>query len=285
MKLIYTKKILEYYHSLGIDYMVEDEAKTKIGENIFDNLNNIIAPKNAKQKEKLSIHNNNVNQEKQQNLSSNITTGNIILPNQSEILARELANNSNDIDELKKNIENFEGCSLKKLATNTVFSDGNRNAKLMLIGEAPGAEEDASGIPFCGRSGKLLDEIFASIGFYREKNLYITNTIFWRPPGNRKPENHEINICRPFVEKHIALINPDLIIMVGSTAINSLFPDLSGDSITNMRRKFYDYKNIYLNKEIPATPIFHPSYLLRQASKKKDAWYDMLFIKHSGMIK
>ena len=120
--------------------------------------------------------------------------------------ARNLANLSTNLEELKNNVLNFEGCNLKSLAINTVFSDGNPGSNIMLIGEAPGSNEDATGIPFCGESGKLLDNILASIDISRKENAYISNTVFWRPPANRQPTFEEIEICRPFVEKHIALI-------------------------------------------------------------------------------
>lgn len=192
--------------------------------------------------------------------------------------ARELADKSNTIDELKTAVENFDGyLDIKNLATNTVFGEGNRNSKIMIIGEAPGNNEDLEGRPFCGQSGELLNSMFKSIGLNRE-DLYITNTLFWRPPGNRTPTDDEINICRPFVEKHIFLINPELIIFMGATALKDLIKtDLT---ITKARKQIFEYTNEYLNgKTIKTTPLFHPSYLLRQSSKKKDAWSDLLFVK------
>lgn len=182
-----------------------------------------------------------------------------------------------NLEELKKAITSFDGCDLKKTATNIVFGDGYIDAKIMLIGEAPGAEEDEQGIPFCGDSGKLLDNMLASIGLSREKNVYITNTIFWRPPANRRPTKEEIALCRPFVEQHIALVKPKLLILVGSTAVSSLL----GDSleISKIRQEYYSYTNEYLAEPISTTAIFHPAYLMRQPSQKKQAWYDLLKIK------
>lgn len=190
--------------------------------------------------------------------------------------SRKLVNLCDNLDQLYQAILNFEGCDLKKAATNTVIFDGNPSAKIMLIGEAPGATEDEKGIPFCGQSGKLLDNIIASIGLDR-KTTYITNTVFWRPPGNRRPTAEELEICRPFIEKHIALIKPKLIIMVGSTAVESLLRIT--ESITQLRRKFFNYSNQYLEAPIKATAIFHPSYLLRQQGQKKLMWFDMLGIQ------
>jgi DNA polymerase len=172
---------------------------------------------------------------------------------------------------------NFDGCQLKKTATKTVFSDGNQQADIMFIGEAPGANEDIQGIPFCGDSGKLLDNMLLSIGLNRT-NIYISNSIFWRPPGNRRPTPDEIAICLPFVEKHIALVNPKLLILVGSTAVSAVMN--INDPMSKMRNRFFSYNNNYLSKPIDIAAIFHPSYLLRQPSQKKLAWQDLLLIKH-----
>ncbi len=181
------------------------------------------------------------------------------------------------LESLKTAVMNFDGCDLKKTATNIVFADGAPDAKIMLIGEAPGAEEDETGIPFCGDSGKLLDNMLASIGLSREKNVYITNTIFWRPPANRRPTKEEIELCRPFVEQHIALIKPRLLILVGSTAVTALLgPKFE---ITKIRQEYYAYNNAYLSESIATTALFHPAYLMRQPSQKKQAWYDLLKIK------
>ncbi len=181
------------------------------------------------------------------------------------------------VEELREAVHEFEDCPLKKTATNTVFADGNANSDIMLIGEAPGASEDKYGIPFCGESGQLLDNIFKSIGFSRENNLYISNTIFWRPPGNRVPTNEEIEICRPFLEKHIYLAAPKLLILVGSTSAMSLLGKKL--KITQARQQIFHYNNQYLKNSIPTTAIFHPAYLLRQPHKKKSTWEDMLKIK------
>lgn len=192
--------------------------------------------------------------------------------------AVKIADGCNDLSSLVEAIKSFNGCDIKKSANSTVISDGDPKAKVMLIGEAPGANEDKEGIPFCGQSGKLLNNIIKSIGVSREE-AYITNTVFWRPPGNRRPTPKEIALCRPFVEKHIALVNPELIILVGSTAVESL---LSIDTpITSMRQKAFEYTNKYMKKPIPSVVIYHPSYLLRQPYKKKEMWYDMQYIKQT----
>ncbi len=194
-----------------------------------------------------------------------------------ESSSRNVVDNISSISDLREALLNFDGCPLKFGANHTVFGDGNPGSKIMLIGEAPGATEDAEGIPFCGESGKLLDNMLASINLYRDKNFYITNTVFWRPPANRAPTQEEIDICKPFVEKHIALIKPKLLILVGSTAVSSLLGNHL--QISKIRQEYYQYSNQYLPEPITTTAIFHPAYLLRQPMQKKTSWYDLLKIK------
>jgi len=180
--------------------------------------------------------------------------------------------------ELEEFTKNFDKCDLKKLAKSTVFSDGANKSGVMFIGEAPGATEDEKGIPFCGQSGKLLTNIIASLGFSRDDS-YITNTVFWRPPGNRRPTPAEINTCRPIVEKHVALVAPKRIILVGSTAVESLLGKAENATMHDLREKTFQYTNKFLENPIPTTVIFHPSYLLRQQQKKKLMWEDMIKLK------
>jgi len=180
--------------------------------------------------------------------------------------------------ELETFTNNFTACDLKKLAKNTVFSDGANKSGVMFIGEAPGATEDEKGIPFCGQSGKLLTNIIASLGFSRDDS-YITNTVFWRPPGNRRPTPEEINTCRPIVERHVSLVKPKLIVLVGSTAVESLLGRAETSTMHDLRDKTFQYTNKFLEAPIPTAVIFHPSYLLRQQSKKKLMWEDMIKLK------
>ncbi|MFK8040359.1 MAG: uracil-DNA glycosylase [Rickettsiaceae bacterium] len=196
-------------------------------------------------------------------------------------LARNIADKVNTIEDLENSVRNFDECKLKLLSSNTVFSSGAKDAQIMLIGEAPGASEDEQGIPFCGESGKLLDNMLSAINLSRESNVYITNTVFWRPPANRRPTDDEISLCRPFVEKHIALINPKLLILVGSTACTSL---LGKDYvISKVRGKYLAYSNQYLNHAVTTTAIFHPAYLLRQPMNKKNSWIDLLKIQRNSL--
>ncbi len=201
------------------------------------------------------------------------------IPNLTEWIAkaREAAERCTTLAELRAAVEAFDGCDLKKTATNTVFADGNPDSEVMVIGEAPGANEDAEGIPFCGMSGQLLDKMLSYAGLIRAKNFYITNNLFWRPPGNRRPTPDELAMCSPFVEKHIALFNPKLMILAGSTATSSLLNAKQG--ITSLRGKFQSYQNRYMTAPAPVMVLFHPSYLLRQPSQKKNTWSDILMIK------
>jgi DNA polymerase len=191
--------------------------------------------------------------------------------------AKKLASASQTLAELRKAVENFDGCNLKKMATNTVFCDGNANSKVMIIGEAPGNHEDLQGIPFCGDSGKVLDEMLRAINLTRQENFYITNVIFWRPPGNRRPTEEELAICRPFVERHIQLLNPEVLVLVGATAMSAVLG--INDPVSSIRGKFMDFAPDFLAKKIKTFTIFHPSYLMRQPAKKKIAWQDMLALE------
>ena len=191
--------------------------------------------------------------------------------------ARALADGATTLAELESAIRSFNGCSLKKTATNTVFAQGVAESRLMFIGEAPGADEDRQGVPFCGPSGQLLDKMLSFIGLDRAKNFYITNTLFWRPPGNRQPTEQELEICRPLVEKHIALVRPKILVLVGGTATKSILGD--GRGITRLRGQIFQYKNAYMPEPVPVHVIYHPSYLLRQPLAKKQCWADLLALK------
>jgi len=193
--------------------------------------------------------------------------------------ARELATAATTLEELKEAIRHFEGLSLKATATNLVFADGNPEARLMLIGEAPGAEEDRRGLPFVGPAGQLLDRMLAAIGHDRT-NSYITNIVNWRPPGNRKPSPAEMALCQPFIDRHIALVNPVLIVLLGDTAAKTLTNRTEG--ITRMRGKWFTW-NKPDGSTIPLLPTFHPAFLLRSPSQKRETWIDLLAAKRKLM--
>lgn len=187
------------------------------------------------------------------------------------VSAREAAARCNTLDELRAAVLAFDGCVLKQTAKHTVFADGNADAPLMLIGEAPGRDEDLQGLPFVGRSGMLLDRMLAAIGMSRKDSAYITNVIFWRPPGNRPPTPEEAAICAPFLVRHIELKRPRAILLLGGTPVRHVLNWDEG--ITRIRGRWGVYRKDGL--EIPTLPTFHPAYLLRQPSAKKLAWQDL----------
>ena len=193
------------------------------------------------------------------------------------VYAEKLASSCVSIKELELAVRSFDRCSLKNTANNVVFADGNQNADLMIIGEAPGAEEDKAGIPFIGLAGQLLDKMLAAIGHNRI-NTYITNVIFWRPPGNRKPNQDEIALCYPFVRKHIALIDPKVLVLSGAVATQSILN--TGLGISRLRGSWRKVKFSQNNKDIYVMPTFHPAYLLRSPDKKKEAWEDLKLIRN-----
>ncbi|HEU0215604.1 MAG TPA: uracil-DNA glycosylase [Stellaceae bacterium] len=190
--------------------------------------------------------------------------------------ARALAAQANSIEALAALIANFDACPLKRTATNTVFADGNPAAPVMIIGEAPGADEDRLGKPFVGRAGQLLDRMLAAIGLDRT-GVQITNVIYWRPPGNRKPTAQEIASCLPFVFRHIALSRPKLLVLAGGTAASTLLDTAEG--ITRLRGRWFDLAVPGLDAPLPTLPMFHPAFLLRSPERKREAWRDLLALK------
>jgi DNA polymerase len=188
-----------------------------------------------------------------------------------------LAQECKTLDDLKAAVSSYTGCALKTFATNTVFADGNPQARVMVIGEAPGEDEDRQGKPFVGVSGKLLDRMLGSIGLDRATNAYITNIVFWRPPGNRKPTAEEIVLCMPFVQRHIELLDPAALLLVGGPSASTILANPVG--ITKLRGKWHDYESPGLSRPIPAMATFHPAYLLRSPNQKRLAWRDLLVFK------
>ncbi len=190
--------------------------------------------------------------------------------------AREIAEACSTLDELRAALAAFDGCPLAATATSLVFNDGNPASDLMLIGEAPGAEEDRAGRPFVGASGQLLDRMLASIGLDRSQCL-ITNTVFWRPPGNRTPTDVEVQTCLPFLHRQIALVRPRHLVLLGAPAHKALTGSTSG--ITRMRGKWVQIQVPGLDAPIPTLPTLHPAYLLRTPGAKRDAWADWLALR------
>lgn len=191
--------------------------------------------------------------------------------------AHALASAANSLEELREALRRFDGCALKRTATNLVFADGNPAAKVMFIGEAPGADEDRQGLPFVGVSGQLLDRMLATIGLDRKTNAYITNVLFWRPPGNRSPTPAEIAACLPFVERHIELLDPEVLVLVGGIAAKTMLARQEG--IMRLRGRWFTYETPRMPRPIPVIATYHPAYLLRSPGGKREAWRDMLEIQ------
>jgi DNA polymerase len=203
------------------------------------------------------------------------TPPNLAVPSEAAIMAaREAAAQAQSLDELRATLQTFEGCNLRFTATNLVFADGNPEARVMFVGEAPGMEEDLQGLPFVGRSGKLLDRMIATIGLDR-KSAYIANVIPWRPPGNRTPTPQETEICRPFIERQIALVDPDFLILLGGASAKQILQ--TNEGILRLRGQWRSYDTGV--RKIHAMATLHPAYLLRQPLQKKLAWRDLLGLK------
>ncbi|MCE7028586.1 uracil-DNA glycosylase [Jiella avicenniae] len=191
--------------------------------------------------------------------------------------ARERARAAATLAELKELLDGFEGCNLKITAKHTVFGDGPETADLMFIGEAPGRDEDMAGVPFVGRSGQLLNRMLEAIGLKRE-NVRVTNTVPWRPPGNRAPTPAETQICLPFVQRQIELVAPKIIVCLGSPSAKAILG--SAEGILRMRGKWQSYSfDLSPSSTIPAIAMLHPAYLLRQPAQKRLAWRDLLALK------
>ena len=180
------------------------------------------------------------------------------------------------LDKLANMIIQCTLCPLHEKRHNAVPGEGSEHAQIMLIGEAPGAEEDKYGLPFVGKAGQLLDKMLLAIGLNR-KNVYISNVVPWRPPGNRQPTNEEILECLPFIQKHIEIINPSILVLLGGTASKALLATSQG--ITKLRGKWHQYNSWGLPKPIITRAIFHPAFLLRSPGYKKQAWEDLLEIQ------
>jgi DNA polymerase len=193
-----------------------------------------------------------------------------LAPEVAIVSAREAARTAPTLEALRELLEKFDGCALKSTATRLVFADGNPRARIMFVGEAPGREEDIEGLPFVGRSGKLLDRMIAAIGLDRT-SAYIANVIPWRPPGNRTPTPQETQICLPFIQRQIELVNPDVLVTLGNPSTQTLLGTREG--IMKTRGRWFDYDTG--TRMIRAIATFHPAYLLRSPSYKRMAWQDL----------
>ncbi|MBA9082520.1 MULTISPECIES: uracil-DNA glycosylase [Bartonella] len=262
--LISYKELLSFYKESGVDAALNDTPIDRFSQSAI-----------LEQKSKQAVDISHHKQTSQPIKLHNKQPHNLDNKIHDTLSAIEMAKNAHTLDELKSALLAFNGCSLKLTAKNTCFSDGTAGSPLMLIGEAPGRDEDIQGIPFVGKAGMLLNKILASIGLTR-KNVYIANTIPWRPPGNRTPTPREVALCRPFIERQIELANPRVLIALGGTAAQFLTGAQGG--IIRIRGKWQIYESAN-NVKIPVMPTFHPAYLLRTPSQKKLTWMDFLEVK------
>ncbi len=248
------KQILEWYVDAGVD---ETFGEVPFGKNISEPVSVKIPVSVSKPVE------NTVRQATTELAQANIT---------ARQNAREMCAKAETLDDLRALVEAFDGCALKLTASKTVFGGGNPASKIMLVGEAPGADEDRIGQPFVGRSGQLLDKMLKAINIDRT-SCYITNVLPWRPPGNRTPTDGEIAVCLPFLKRQIELISPEAIVVLGGSAANALLE--MEEPISRLRGKWLDYKKSDGNV-VPVLATFHPAYLLRNSGQKAKAWTDLL---------
>ena len=249
------QELLLWYRDSGIDYPLQDDV-----------LDHFALSESHKQK--------SVTPAKKSNVPKPTVTQPSTLPDDHAIKrAIELSSSAKNLEELRIALENFDGCNLKGGATKTVFSDGDPSSDLMIIGEAPDGDEDTHGLPFVGSSGQLLDRMLSSIGMDRT-NTYITNVIAWHPPGGRPPTSIEASICRPFIERHIELVSPKVIVLMGGTSTKTILRTQS--SILTLRGKWHDLDIGGVNYR--TLPTLHPVYLLQQPLQKRLSWVDFLMI-------
>ncbi len=195
-------------------------------------------------------------------------------PEEAIMAARAAARQARSLEELRAIMNGFEGCALRTTAKQLVFGDGSAQARLMFVGEAPGFDEDQEGIPFVGKSGQFLNKMLGAIGIARS-DVYIANIVPWRPPGNRDPSIHESQICLPFIQRQIELVDPDVLVCLGKPSTATLLGVTDG--IKRNRGRWFVYKTE--RRELRAMPTFHPAYLLRNPIEKRFAWRDFLAIK------
>jgi len=254
------QQLLAFYLEAGVDCALTDEPVNRLAEP--DAIPTATAPREAVAPRPL--------REMPAAMPAVPRSETAVAPEAAIASAREAARTAPTLEALRALLENFDGCALKHTATRLVFADGNPQARVMFVGEAPGRDEDLEGLPFVGRSGKLLDRMIAAIGLDRSK-AYIANVIPWRPPGNRTPTPQETQICLPFIQRQIELVNPDVLVTLGNPSTQALLGTREG--IMRSRGKWFDYDTGM--RVIRAIATFHPAYLLRSPSYKRMSWQDL----------
>ncbi|WP_274424828.1 uracil-DNA glycosylase [Chelativorans sp. YIM 93263] len=258
------RDLLQFYADAGVDEALEDEPQNRFAE---------APPKPAQPKPAPS---GKAPEQPAKASAPAAQPPSAAVPDEAQAArARELARQADSLEALREILADFDGCNLRHTAKNLVFADGNPEAEVMFVGEAPGRDEDLQGLPFVGRSGRLLDRMLAAIGRDRT-SAYISNVIPWRPPGNRDPSPLETEICRPFIERHIELAAPKVLVTLGNPSTKLLLHTKTG--IMRMRGK-WSVHTTPGGAEIATMPTLHPAYLLRNPAHKKLAWRDFLEIK------
>jgi len=253
-KKLSTLEVLEWYDEMGVDETIGEEPQNRFLE--------------VPQEEKPVVS------EPSKPQIASPTIHNIISPDQNILMAEELANKAKTIKELEETLLTFDGLALKNTAHSTVFADGSPKSNLMIITDSPNPDEDREGKPFVGEVGELFNKMFQAIHKTRESDFYIATLLPWRVLGNRKPNQTEISTCLPFLKRHIELVSPDILILLGSTVAQALLS--SNDGINKLRGK---WQTITLGEQtFNALPTFHPSYLIKQPNAKRKAWQDLLEI-------
>ena len=249
------RDLIEWYRDVGAEFSVDDEPHDRFAESAAEMLERgqLVA---RKQEKKFS-----------EPLSTRPVPSS---PEGAQMSARAQAIAAETLEQLRQTMEQFDGCALKHSASKLVFADGNPDARIMLVGEAPGRDEDEQGKPFVGKSGQLLDRMLAAIGLDRD-TVYIANIVPWRPPGNRTPTPQEISICLPFILRQIELAAPDVLVCLGGPSAHTLLNQQDG--ILRLRGRWFDFSAG--GKTIPALATLHPAYLLRQPAQKRLAWRDL----------
>lgn len=275
------KDVLQFYADAGVDIALDEAPRNRLVE--------VSTPNLASASQSPIPHENTLTQPPQtvRHQQTSIgepaqvsqTASQDVLPHESILQdARKRAASASSLDELMELLKTFDGCGLKKTAKTTVFEDGNRNAKIMLVGEAPGRDEDMQGRPFVGRAGQLLDKMLAAIELDRTQ-VYIANILPWRPPGNRTPTIAEMELCKPFIVRQIELVQPELLLLLGGSSAKNLLD--TTDGILKLRGKW----RTYAATQVPALPTLHPAYLLRQPAQKRLAWRDLLNLRNTAIEK
>jgi uracil-DNA glycosylase family 4 len=274
--------LLAFYASAGVDDALEGEPLNRFAETapkLVERTPAAASPSNGENPappRSTSVSRAEMGESQAAAPAVRASSGTATVPDEQQVaLARQLATTAANLDELRQHMAAFDGCNLKFTAKNLVFADGNPNAAVMLVGEAPGRDEDIEGLPFVGRSGRLLDRMLAAIGLDRN-SAYIANVIPRRPPGNRTPTPHETEICRPFIERQIELVNPKVLVNLGGPSAKTLLNTTEG--ILRLRGNWRVHTT-GSGVAIPAMPTLHPAYLLRTPAHKKLAWRDFLEVK------